>query len=330
MQHAAIPSQSHRLCRGIFYLLMLGLLVPLLTSCSSERTIVNGLDEREANEIIVFLATKGIEANKMQSTGGTVGTRVVTYDIEVNSDKAIEAMSLLNQAGLPRRQSQNLLGVFSNVGLVPSEMEQKVRYQAGLADQIANSIRKIDGVLDAEVLISFPQENPLNPGQTKGKITASVFVKHNGVLDNPNSHLMSKIKRLVASSVTGLDYDNVTVIPVRARESELTPLGAPPPEIKNWTSVWSVVLAQDSVTRFRIIFFSFCVVILLLALLIVWLGWKIHPVLKDHGGFKELFHLQPLQIKEKPPEEAPVEEGTTEAEGGEEDKGLVDKDIDET
>lgn len=300
-----------------------------LTSCESRRTIVNGLDEREANEIQVFLGRKGIPAQKTQAAeAGGGGQKIVLWDISVQEDRANEAMSLLNQAGLPRRRGQSLLGIFGNVGLVPSDMEQKIRYEAGLGEQIASTIRKIDGVLDAEVQLSFPQEDPLNPGQFKGKIVASVYVKHSGVLDDPNSHLISKIKRLVASSITGLDYDNVTVIPDRARYSEygsMVPAGAE--EEKQYVNIWSVVVAKESVSRFRILFFSFVLLILALLMAMIWMFWKIFPLLKKYGGAKQLFHLHPIKL-EPTVEEKKEEEG--EVVVPEKKKESSDKDVDVT
>jgi type III secretion protein J len=272
----------------------------LLTSCESRRTIVNGLDEKEANEILVFLSTKGIDANKVQAIteGAAGGGKGTMWNISVESSQANEAMALLNQVGLPRRRGQNLLGIFSNVGLVPSGMQEKVRYQAGLAEQIASTIRKIDGVLDADVQISFPDEDPLNPTAAKQKITASVYVKHSGVLDDPNAHLITRIKRLVAGSVNGLDYDNVTVIGDRARFSEASLgglQGSLSEEDRPYVHVWSIILAKDSLSRFRLIFFSFTISILLLILLLIWILWKIFPLLKAVGGIKKLFSFQPLQ-----------------------------------
>lgn len=318
---------------NLFVLLIIALSSFLLASCESQKTIVNGLDEREANEILVFLASKGVSANKMQSAAGGGGgggaSKILLWDITVSEKDYTEAMALLNQAGLPRKRGQNLLTIFSNVGLVPSERQDKIRYEAGLAEQIASVIRKIDGVLDAEVQISFPEEDPLNPGKTKGKITASVYVKHNGVLDDPNSHLVTKIKRLVASSVTGLDYNDVTVIGDRARGSEFTgPVIPAESEEKSYVSIWTIVLAKESVTRFRILFFSFSFLILVMALALIWLTWKIYPLLKTHGGLKELFHLQPLKGAAEKEEEH--KEEVEEEDKPAEEKGLIDKDIDET
>ena len=41
-----------------------------LAGCDSNQSIVNKVDERQANEIVVFLSSKGIAAQKIQSVGG--------------------------------------------------------------------------------------------------------------------------------------------------------------------------------------------------------------------------------------------------------------------
>jgi type III secretion protein J len=275
-------------------LCFIGIMAFAISGCESQKTIVNGLDEREANEILVLLASKNINAYKIKqkSEGAGGGIKEVLWDIAVDTDSATEAMSILNAAGLPRRRSQNLLQLFSAGGLVPSDLQEKIRYQAGLADQIANTIRKIDGIVDADVQLSFPEEDPLNPNKPKGQVTASVYVKHTGVLDDPNSHLTTKIKRLVSSSINNLPFDNVTVIPDRARFSEaVLQESAQEP---TYVRVWSIILAKDSLTRFQMVFFSFCIIIFLLVLSVGWLSWKIYPLLKSRGGFAQLFHFTPL------------------------------------
>lgn len=289
----------------------------LLVSCESRRVIVNDLDEKEANEILVYLSNKGVDANKVAAVGaggGGGGGKAVLWNISVESSQANEAMALLNQVGLPRRRGQNLLGIFSNVGLVPSGMQEKIRYQAGLAEQIASTIRKIDGILDADVQVSFPDEDPLNPAAQKKKITASVYVKHSGVLDDPNAHLITRIKRLVAGSVNGLDYDNVTVIGDKARFSELPMggMGSLSDDERPFVNVWSIIVAKDSLTRFRLVFFSFTVIILLLLLTLLWLIWKLMPFIKKVGGIKKLFSFHSLEA-DSPAEAAAAK--TVEAKG---------------
>lgn len=310
----------------------LGLML-LLSACDSSKTIVNGLDEKEANEIIVFLSTRGLDASKIKSTEVAAGgSKVTLWDIQVKQDQATEAMALLNQNGLPRRRGQNLLGLFANVGLVPSEMQDKIRYQAGLAEQIASTIRKIDGVLDADVQLSFPEEDPLNPNaEKKQKISASVYIKHSGVLDDPNSHLVTKVKRLVAASITGLDFDNVTVIGDRARFSDLPSgiLASALEEEKQYVTVWSIVIAQDSLFRFRLMFFTFTLLSLALLLLLIWVIWKVHPLLKEYGGIKALFNFHALK-DDHSSEEKEEKDKQVEEKKATDKTGTVDEDIDET
>jgi type III secretion protein J len=290
---------------------LFGIIVFAMSGCESQKTIVNGLDEREANEILVLLASKDINAYKIRqkAEAGGGAQKEALWDIAVDSDSAVEAMSLLNTAGLPRRRGQNLLQLFSAGGLVPSDLQEKIRYQAGLADQIANTIRKIDGIVDADVQLSFPEEDPLNPNKPKGQVTASVYVKHTGVLDDPNSHLITKIKRLVSSSVNNLPFDNVTVIPDKARFSEASMTQEPTAE-PTYVRVWSIVVAKDSLKRFQMTFFAFCIIIFLLVLAAGWLVWKIYPLTKKRGGMMSLFHFSPLPdtFEEAPKEELKKEE----------------------
>lgn len=328
MQLTISPPRQINLTRSLTFLLLL--LIPLLSSCDRNRTIVNGLDEKEANEIIVLLSTKGVEAEKVKSTAGQGGggaQTVTLWDISVPEEESTAAMSILNNAGLPRRKSQNLLDIFSNTGLVPTDMGEKIRYQAGLAEQIASTIRNIDGVLDADVLISFPKEDPLNPTAPKKDITASVYVKHSGVLDDPNSHLTSKIKNLVTSSISGLKYDNVTLVPDRARFTEIRPQGLQKSsEDLQYVRLWTVTIAKTSVTQFRIIFFSFSILILFLTLALIWVLWKVSPLIREKGGFKELFHLKP--IGGKPAKKKDKKEATEEEEEGEGPVEELDEDED--
>lgn len=290
------------------------ILLVLLSACGARRVIVNNLDEKEANEIIVYLATKGVDATKVPAPvaeGGGGGGKAALWNISVDEVQGNEAMALLNQVGLPRRKGQNLLGIFGNTSLVPSGLQEKIRYQAGLAEQIASTIRKIDGVLDADVQISFPDEDPLNPNANKQRITASVYVKHNGVLDDPNAHLQTRIKRLVAGSINGLDYDNVTVIGDKARYGDSgssTTNSTVGEEEKKLIHIWGVVLAHDSATRFQVLFFGLLFFLLLIGLSLLWTLWKVFPLLQATGGWRPFFlsyhpfHLKDLQDASVHPE----------------------------
>ena len=303
MIHSKVHRYSSQLLLGLCTFISLF----LLTGCETNMVIVNDVGEREANEIIVFLASKGIPADKTPSASGAPGgaDTATKWSIAVPPDQATDAMAILNQNGLPRQKGTNLLDLFAKSGLMSSDKEESIRYQAGLAEQIAGIIRKIDGVLDADVQLSFPQENTAGniPGAavTPQKVTAAVYVKHQGILDDPNSHLVTKIKRLVSGSVNNLDVNDVTVISDRSRFTDvmLTPeIEALAPKPKEYVSIWSIVMSKHSAGRFRFIFFFLTILTLILAAAVGWMTWKFYPILKKRGGLKALLQLIPIQEKE--------------------------------
>jgi type III secretion protein J len=289
-------------------------LILLLTGCENNRIIVNNVDEREANEIIVFLASRGIDAQKIAAptaVGVAAQAGAPKYGLAVSEKDMNEAMAILNQNGLPRKQGTNLLELFAKQGLMTTDKEESIRYQAGLEQQIANTIRKIDGVIEAEVQLAFPDTTAATtagptPTAPTQRVTAAVYVKHQGVVDDPNSHLVSKIKRLVAGSVNGLDINDVTVISDRSRFTDVTLGGAlegANNQPRDYTSVWSIVIAKHSLPKFRLLFFLLVFSNIAFLIIAVWMLWKIYPILREHGGFKQLLNPAPMQKPEEPPKE---------------------------
>lgn len=272
-----------------------------LSGCETNSVIINDVDEREANEIVVFLASRGITADKIPAPSSAPGGQATTmmFSIAVPMNRSTDAMAILNQNGLPRIKGTNLLELFAKQGLMTTDKEETIRYQAGLAQQIANTIRKIDGVIDADVQLSFPPEAAaLGPGATATlqKVTAAVYVKHQGILDDPNSHLVTKIKRLVSGSVAGLDVNDVTVISDRSRFTEIQ-LGqkaeSMTPQAREYVSIWSIVMSKSSASRFRFLFFTLTFITIAFAVIMGWILWKFYPILRQKG-LKELLKPAPI------------------------------------
>lgn len=276
-----------------------------MTSCSESKAIISGVNEREANIIVVFLDSKGIVAYKEKmatSPGATGDAAMPKYNIVVDGSRSIEAMALLNSNGLPQRQGTTLLELFAKQGLMSTDKEETVRYQAGLAQQITNMILMIDGVIDASVQLSFPQAEAGTEEAKKEEVTAAVFVKHQGIIDDPNSHLENKIKRLVTGSVNGLDLSNVTIISDRSRFTDISADSLPQSLDRAGTEyvrIWSMIMSKESASKFRFIFVLLLILALLLAISIGWILWKVYPTLKASGGLNELFNPLPMMKKKK-------------------------------
>lgn len=264
-----------------------------LSGCETRTTIVNNISEREANEILVLLASKGIPALKIAAPAAAVGGGAAQqmWDISVPSAHVTESLGILNQSGLPRAKGTSLLDLFGTPGIVPSDLQDRIRYQEGLSEQLAMTIRKMDGVVDADVQITFPREDE----EPKKALTASVYIRYRGVLDASNNLLITKIKRLVSSAIPGLTVENVTVVADRALYSDagFSEARGSPLSSQGLVSIWSIVQTKDSTWRFRIIFYTFILVIFILASLLIALLWKFYPVIKDKGI---KFFIRPEQI----------------------------------
>ena len=263
-----------------------------LTGCQTATTIVNDVSERDANEIIVLLAGHGIHAAKTAAPKPTTGAAAaeLRWDITVPSADITRSISVLNQAGFPRSKGTTLLDLFGTSGLVPSDLQDKIRYQEGLSEQLATTIRKMDGIIDANVQITFPQNDENN----NIRLTASVYIKHRGILDNPNSLLVTKIKRLVSSSLPGLTIDNVTVVADRALYTDLTGNGCE--EAQNFVSIWGIKVAQESSALFRVIFYLFLILLFVFVALSVWLLWKFSALLTAKG-YRSLLDPHPYVVE---------------------------------
>lgn len=265
----------------------LWLLAFLLTACGENQSIVNNVEEKDANEIIVFLAAKGIQAQKIRSTATQVGGGASNlWSINVSADEAVDAMAFLNQQGLPKTKGTSLLELFAKQGLMSTDKEENVRYQAGLEQELKNIITKIDGILDADVQISFPSAE-LTPGAPPPKAKAAVYIKHQGVLDDPNNHLEVKIKKLLAGAIENLNYEDVSII---SDKSKITDIAfTQPDEIaknatgKEYVSIWSIIMTKNSAVKFRALFFTFIGLILIFGGLIGWLVWKYFPLIKKRN-----------------------------------------------
>lgn len=286
----------------------------VLAGCDSNSFVVNDIDEREANEIIVFLASRGIVAQKVEvaeSAAAAATGPSNLWSITVNTNDQTQAMALLNQAGLPRRKGMSLLELFAKQGLMSSDREENIRFQAGLAEELQNTIIKMDGVIDADVQISFPIEEGSSDAVSAGReakapITAAVYIKHIGAFDDPNSQLETKVKRLLAGSVQGLDFDHVSVISDRSKFADITlnPAGemiAAKNLDEGYVSIWSVVMTKGSAGRFRAILVTMMLLIIALGSGFLWIFFRSYPTFTESA----LRRVRRQQTKEK---ETPTEE----------------------
>ncbi len=184
-----------------------------VTACSSE--IATNLDERQSREVMAALGRAGVAAERV--SGDRAGG---TYAVEVPSKDAARAMAVLEAEGLPRPAPKGFATLYGSASMIPTATEEKARYLDALGSEIATHLGRLDGVLDASVIITSPTQDPLAPPEAeKPKATASVLLRLPADGQAPNEE---NVKALVAGAVENLAADDVKVATTRAPAAPAT------------------------------------------------------------------------------------------------------------
>jgi type III secretion system YscJ/HrcJ family lipoprotein len=228
-----------------------------LSACSVG--IQHGLDEAEANQIIVVLDRAGIPASKEREEG-----RRPTWKVRVAGSEATRAWQVLREHELPRGRAPGF-DLFQKGGLIPTQTEERALYQQALSGEITKMLLAYPGVVDARVLVSLPRERAFGAGGPAPKPTASVLLKQ--VADAQSVFKTADIQGLVAGAVPGLEPGQVTVVaapvrPAEAPESTMARLGP-------------FVVSRDSQSGLQIALIAGGLVVFVLGAAVVWGGLQL-------------------------------------------------------
>ncbi|MEZ4272567.1 MAG: hypothetical protein R3C68_14405 [Myxococcota bacterium] len=213
-----VPISPARLTLNCFKGLLLGTVI-LTTGCGVE-TLVQGLQEKEANEIYVLLADYDVKASKSMFDTG----REITFSISVPREDSLKALRILTENEFPRPKPRGHHEVYGESGLIPTSSEEKAKRLAAIEGEIEKQLLAIDGVLNAQVNISMPDDNELRTTEEvisppKASVAFTYLPGANDV--KPISE--HDVKTLVAGSVEKLVPENVYVVP-RPGRRRMAPL----------------------------------------------------------------------------------------------------------
>ncbi|MBL9205796.1 MAG: type III secretion inner membrane ring lipoprotein SctJ [Opitutaceae bacterium] len=191
-----------------------GLFVALLLAGCGQVPLFSELTENEANEMMAILLQRDIPCTK------TAG-KEEKWILKVAQADFSRAVDLLKAQGYPKDKFTKMGDVFQKSGLVSSPTEERIRYMYALSQEIAETLMRIDGVMNARVHIVIPDNDPLAEKITPS--SAAVFIRYRSGFDLES--LTPQLKSLVMRSIEGLNYDNVSLVLVPAVNSTAVAAG---------------------------------------------------------------------------------------------------------
>ena len=169
-----------------------------LAGCKVE--LYSGLSETDANEVVAALGDARIDAGKQHVDGAD-------WQVQVDEDRVAAALDLLRAQGLPQQRYASMGDMFQKQGLVSTPAEERMRYVFAVSQELSQTLRSIDGVVEARVHVVIPQDDPLSDKVRPS--SAAVFIKHRPDVDL--RLLAPAVKDLVAHSIEGLTPDQVSL-----------------------------------------------------------------------------------------------------------------------
>jgi type III secretion protein J len=207
------------------------LITVLFAACRSQ--IQHGLDERDANEIVSVLTARGFDARKDAEKG-----KKPTWAIEVDDERATDALRVLTELKLPRPARTTTRDVANLSALIDTPGAERLRQMEALEGDIEQTLETMDGVVSAGVEIVVPA--PARPGQVPLPSKASALLRvHPESLERITQQRV-QLKELIAGSVEGLHADDVALM-VDPIESHV--IAPPPVEPSGRLKLMIVVLA---------------------------------------------------------------------------------------
>ena len=212
-------------------------LLLLLASCSAE--LEHGLDEASANRMVLSLHRAGIRADKRPDAGG--GSR---FAVSVAGREVGRALDVLRAEGLPRAPQAGMDEVFGEASLIPTGTEERARYERAVAGELARTLERLQGVLDARVHLAVPMRDPwAPPDRDPPRPRASVMLRVDGQTPREGD-----VRALVAGAVDGLAPADVTVVAVKRSHARTAGPASPDRRVSAaWLAFASMLIAALAV-----------------------------------------------------------------------------------
>ncbi len=202
----ANPLRKLALGLGLLAVLALGVGLFLWAGDSSKQyeTLYTDLSSENAAEVVNALEEEGLSVQLDEATG----------DVRVPEGKVHRARIYLASQGLPEGSGFGYEILEEDPGFGVSEAMQEARFSRALETELARSIETLKGIESARVHLDDPEQSVFVRDRKESR--ASVTLTLDGERELPGEQI-DAIVHLVASAVSGLDHEAVSVVDHRGR-----------------------------------------------------------------------------------------------------------------
>lgn len=179
--------------------------VLLLAGCS-RASLLEGLDERQANEVMAVLMNNNIAIEKRND--GKRG-----YSVLVAADELPAAVDLIGREQVPSPARRHIDSYFPADALVSTPQAERARLYSAVEQRLEESLSLIDGVASARVHVNYDvaEGQGRQEGAAPSRMAALIVARENA--DAPV--LVAEVKRFLRNSFSRLGYDDISVIVTR-------------------------------------------------------------------------------------------------------------------
>ena len=207
----------------------------ILAGCGTT-PVAQDLTQRQANEIVALLSSRGISAVAKRESGGRG-----LFSVQIPDDRYATAVSLLQEHGLPSEPRTSTRELLTPQGIIPSSREmESMRLDYALASEIEEMLQSHASVAQARCVVRI---NFVPEGQEP---SASVVVEERRAAEPLDE---AGIAAIVQRAIPGVKRENLSVAISRAADkaTEL-PSGAADSqaELVKFLWLWKVPASEYS------------------------------------------------------------------------------------
>lgn len=160
------------------------------------------MTSQDSSDVVSALEQRGVPYRIDNNTG------LVT----VPADRIREIRMQLANEGLPRTSSKGFDILEEDQSIGTSNFIEQARYQRALEQELVQTIKQIQGVRDARVHLSIPRQTSFIRNSRRPSASVMIDV---AAVTTPGDTQLSGILHLVASSVAGMQTEDVSIVDQR-------------------------------------------------------------------------------------------------------------------